>query len=914
VRDDLGRPIQTIDRAGGIVDGVRDARGNLVEVTDQAGATTRTLFDSRSLMTQSISPEGAITRFETDAHGNVTARVNPDGSRWTWRWDYFGRPIERTDPRGGVTRTTYSDAGNVLSVEEPSGRRVDYTYDAMGSCTAIHVNGVTTRYEFGGLRWRLSETLPDGRTTRYRFNREGWCTRIVNAAGEEARFDYDARGLARVVTLFDGTVRRNRWDEMGRLVGYDDGAGWVTLVRDVVGRVVSAKYPDGSESSVEYDALGMPSRWCGPGGDVRVERDRKGRIVRESVKLGEVTTEVFTSYDRVGRPSVVTSSLGYGAAAKRDPMGRRTALDLAGREVSFEYDPLGFETARTLPEGGRIETTWDVAPRVRGRTLRRRAASRAGRADEPEWVGQRSDEGTIHAAFSYDDHDNVISVTEPEEGLAYRYDAAHHLVARDSTTRPREEFFTDAGGRTHQKGVPQAVDPGGRIVRRGETDYTWDAQGRLIRAKGPGEDRRFFWTARSELARVELGGGVEVAFTYDPLGRRTTRTLFRRVAGRLVRKEWSRFVWSGGSLLHEYRELAGKTRRCVRTTYVPDRSHRVLAEKVDTMEGDLVREGPWMFHVHDASGAPLRLASADGSSVARLERDTFGAMRSRGNATTRVRLLGQLADEETGLHYNRHRYYDPALGTFIHRDPIGPRGGLEMYAYAPNPIGFADPLGLQHECTCRLVTRGHPNGVGPTGSSVPRNGTSQPGFTSGFGSETDVNFIPGMAGSDARRRRTQNDSQANSHTEMHATEWAEHHLNDDELEGSQMFLGGQHPPCAMCNRRMREFAENHGATVEYNWPVNNRLRYDGRERSNGTVDARPEAIRHRGNAVGAEAAELAAANQTTAQSRRRARARGDDEGTEAHRAVYQRQMAERREAGHPANQPNSGGHVDDTWP
>jgi RHS repeat-associated protein len=59
------------------------------------------------------------------------------------------------------------------------------------------------------------------------------------------------------------------------------------------------------------------------------------------------------------------------------------------------------------------------------------------------------------------------------------------------------------------------------------------------------------------------------------------------------------------------------------------------------------------------------------------------------------RFQGQQFDEETGLHYNRHRYYDPGVGRFVSQDPIGLLGGSNLFAYAPNPLGWVDPAGLQ---------------------------------------------------------------------------------------------------------------------------------------------------------------------------------------------------------------------------
>ena len=55
---------------------------------------------------------------------------------------------------------------------------------------------------------------------------------------------------------------------------------------------------------------------------------------------------------------------------------------------------------------------------------------------------------------------------------------------------------------------------------------------------------------------------------------------------------------------------------------------------------------------------------------------------------------GQSLDTETGLHYNRFRYYDSDVGMFISRDPIGLLGGSNVFQYAPNPVMWIDPFGL----------------------------------------------------------------------------------------------------------------------------------------------------------------------------------------------------------------------------
>ncbi|EGX8054097.1 hypothetical protein JHG10_003883 [Salmonella enterica subsp. enterica serovar Infantis] len=75
----------------------------------------------------------------------------------------------------------------------------------------------------------------------------------------------------------------------------------------------------------------------------------------------------------------------------------------------------------------------------------------------------------------------------------------------------------------------------------------------------------------------------------------------------------------------------------------------------------------------------------------RMEADVSGA----GEFEQNLRLAGQYYDRESGLHYNLFRYYDPDVpGRFLSSDPIGLRGGINLYRYAPNALGWIDPLGL----------------------------------------------------------------------------------------------------------------------------------------------------------------------------------------------------------------------------
>ncbi|WP_284285247.1 RHS repeat-associated core domain-containing protein, partial [Marinibactrum halimedae] len=96
-------------------------------------------------------------------------------------------------------------------------------------------------------------------------------------------------------------------------------------------------------------------------------------------------------------------------------------------------------------------------------------------------------------------------------------------------------------------------------------------------------------------------------------------------------------------------------------------------------------------------GTPDTLTDKKGNIAWSVSYQTYGnlAIKHEGESFHQpIRFQGQYADEETGLHYNRFRYYDPAIGQFITQDPVGLAGGNNNYRYAPNPLEWIDPYGL----------------------------------------------------------------------------------------------------------------------------------------------------------------------------------------------------------------------------
>jgi len=130
-----------------------------------------------------------------------------------------------------------------------------------------------------------------------------------------------------------------------------------------------------------------------------------------------------------------------------------------------------------------------------------------------------------------------------------------------------------------------------------------------------------------------------------------------------------------------------------RTTVVYEPGSFVPMLRIDDTEQGQVLSA----YITDALGTPMQLVTPSGQPRWLAEPDDWAAVKNQRavrNVTQPIRFQGQWHDEESGLYYNRHRYYDPQQGRYISQDPIGLRGGTNLYGYVTNPTGMVDPLGL----------------------------------------------------------------------------------------------------------------------------------------------------------------------------------------------------------------------------
>ncbi|CVC29333.1 Cell wall-associated polypeptide CWBP200 [Serratia marcescens] len=436
-----------------------------------------------------------------------------------------------------------------------------------------------------------------------------------------------------------------------------------------------------------------------------------------------------------------------GAALGIEPDSVQMRYDAAGRllgeqgvngELQYQWDALANLQALTLPQGDRLQWLYYgsghasaikfnqqvVSEFTRDRLHRETGRSQGALQQQRRYdaMGRRSWQSS---AFGHD------KLTRPEDGVlwrAYRYTGRGELAGVSDALRGEVHYGYDAEGRLLQHREPNQGKPGARLVydladnllgeRSPQSDidahlplapiadnrlthwqklfYRYDAWGNLISRRNGLYEQHYRYDADNRLVQAHgrgPQGEFEVQYHYDALGRRSRKAV--RYKGKT--EQTTRFLWQGYRLLQEQRD-DGSRRSWSYDPASPWSPLAALEQAGDSRSADI-----YWYHT-DLNSAPLEVTDAAGNLCWSGQYDTFGKLQGQtvAGAAKRqgaqyqqpLRYAGQYQDDESGLHYNLFRYYEPEVGRFTTQDPIGLRGGLNLYQYAPNPLMWVDPLGL----------------------------------------------------------------------------------------------------------------------------------------------------------------------------------------------------------------------------
>ncbi|WP_162753408.1 RHS repeat domain-containing protein, partial [Escherichia coli] len=314
-----------------------------------------------------------------------------------------------------------------------------------------------------------------------------------------------------------------------------------------------------------------------------------------------------------------------------------------------------------------------------------------------------------HYLYRYDRHGRLtektdlipegVIRTDDERTHRYHYDSQHRLVhyTRTQYEEPLVEsrYLYDPLGRRVAK----------RVWRR-ERDLTgWMSLSRKPQVTWYGWDGDRLTTIQNDRTRIQT---IYQPGSFTPLIRVETatgelaKTQRRSLADALQQSGGE----DGGSVVFPpvLVQMLDRLESEILADRVSEESRRWLAScglTVEQMQNqmDPVYTPARKIHLYhcDHRGLPLALVSTEGATEWCAEYDEWGNLLNEENPhqlQQLIRLPGQQYDEESGLYYNRHRYYDPLQGRYITQDPIGLKGGWNFYQYPLNPVQYIDSMGL----------------------------------------------------------------------------------------------------------------------------------------------------------------------------------------------------------------------------
>ncbi len=733
--------------------------GQLTRLTTTDNQAWQWIYDDRGGIVSLTDPQGRKQQFSYSEQGDLLARILPGGATWRWSHDALHQVRETVAPDGGITQTEQDMLGRLLSVKDPLGFTTQFRHSKIhagpqGSVEEIHRpdgvrelmrqnseklpesftdgEGKTTRYEYGAFDLLMALVRPDGERLTCRYDKLTRLTEITNAEGECYRLEYDKAGQLVAETDFTGRTLTYTYDAAGRCIrtSFPDGTH-LNRRYNVNDQVTDEEVSQGnsertlSATTFRYDTQRRLVEAKNDDATVTFEYNDANQIVAETLNGRRTEYRYDPDLDTVTQ----RTTAGITERFTRNLMGHLTSWQIANHTpLTFEHDLRGLETSRRS-EAGFYQTLaytrtgmpakqnagdHQAGPYERNKSLERQwlydkaysltviSDSLRGSAfnnmtandqvSHATWTGDSRQFPLCEELFTYDKN---LNITRRQTWVNEVLESETHQQLRHGRVVSREH----KGWRhqTHRINPDTGKPEEGKFVRVvNEHNITWkyDVNGRLIQKlvdKGGYRplEWRYKWDARSQLTGLETPEGERWEYKYDPFGRRISKRCTNRD------KPGMEFHWNGDQLTEEIpvgTDGKPEYENAIRWIYEPG-SFTPLAR---------YEKGLLHYAVTDTVGRVQELLTEDGTIVWRGKQQLWDREegRNRDDAPDcRLRFPGQYEDAESGLYYNRFRYYDPDTAQYISADPFGLRGGSNQYGYVPNPLGHIDPFGLVSE-TC----------------------------------------------------------------------------------------------------------------------------------------------------------------------------------------------------------------------
>jgi RHS repeat-associated protein len=631
-----------------------------------AGGPARAFWSSQKKYVISSDPLGNQTRFGFDERGFIAAVASPLGRLWQIANYPDGRAAVLRNPAGYELTLTYTPSGQLNTIASNGNARLQIHYnDYQQQIATSFADGTfsATAYTPWGAPSAITNRLGLNDLCEYDESRR--LTALVNGNGGRTEFLYSLWSRPDRAAFPNGTSESYTYNKKGFVTGITTEETAIEIHPDDKGRPAELRYSDNDEVGYKYDDQGRPIEAVYASTAAESEHACRFAFNDQGLPESEQSGDsvILYEYDKAGRLITMTNPGGEKVAYEWDADSRLTLVrDWSGGEHRIQYAP--------NDRGNVLASTNDLKTLTTLNSLG---------SPENISVSDAGNKALFSLGYVYDGEDRVASIRDSAFGYRdFRYDPEGQLLAADSQGESPSESFTydGAGNPISINGQTAQFDPANQILSLSHSRYDHDGRGNLLCMDTAAGLWRFTWNARNLMTSSESPSGVITTYVYDALGRR-----IRKQRGSYAVE----YQWAGEQLIAE---IITATQTAIRYDYLyyPG-TYTPLAVRV---EGQI-----YSYHC-DHLGTPRMISAPDGSIVWLADYASFGAARiTHGSFRNPLRAPGQYFDEETGLHYNRFRYYSPELARYLSRDPLGFLADLNFYRYAANnPINNSDPLGL----------------------------------------------------------------------------------------------------------------------------------------------------------------------------------------------------------------------------
>ena len=438
--------------------------------------------------------------------------------------------------------------------------------------------------------------------------------------------------------------------------------------------------------------------------------DKLGNLIREyrhDSLDGTARSHIWHHrYDALGNRTETIRPDGQRIGYLHYGSGHLHGITLNHNEIAaFERDKLHRETERTFGKHIRQETQYDpmgrILQQIHNRSRREYGYDAAGQLTHIQNRGGQTQ-------YRYDPVGRLIAAVTPDFSETFAFDPAGNRLDLSGNKQ-------DHTGQTNSQEKPSLHKVWGNLLKEyAGVHYDYDQRGNLIRKTRNGETTDYHWNGYNQLIKIENRNG-STEYRYDPLGRRTAKirngetTVYHwqedTLAIESANGQNTHYLFEPGTFepLAQFQTtspigIEREDKPAEPYSYDPETDPLLKIPPEPQEQSEAQPE--LVYYQLDHLGTPIAAHNAKGEAVWTAEYEAWGRIRNETvsddpKVNIPFRFQGQYYDEESGLHYNRFRYYDPEIGRFVSQDPIGFAGSDNFYEYAPNPIVWVDPWGLQ---------------------------------------------------------------------------------------------------------------------------------------------------------------------------------------------------------------------------